>query len=640
MLLALCLSTGIALQKGFSQVRLPRLVNDGMVLQRDTRLKIWGWAAPGEKLTVSINRKEYGTRADDQGRWLIELPPSPAGGPYELVIDASNHLVVHDILFGDVWVCSGQSNMVLPMERVKYKYADIIARTDNPLIRQFFVPNEYNFIKQQEDLSSGHWEAATPKSVLHFTATGYFFAKTLFEKYHVPIGLINASVGGAPVEAWLSEETLRSFPVYLARAEQCRVPGYIDSVKLAENRMNIDWYTDLWKKDAGLHEEKKWYDNSYDASQWPVMHLPGYWAGGDGKPAGNGVMWLRKEITLPENMVGQPARLLLGRIIDRDSAYLNGIFVGTIGYQYPPRIYELPSNLLKAGKNILAVRVISNAGRGGFATGKTYALMAGGNSISLEGDWQYRRGASLGPLAPPTFFQYEPLGLFNGLIAPLANYAIKGVIWYQGEANISRAAEYTGLLSAMIADWRKNWQENFPFLFVQLANYREGPEPNPESPWADLREAQRKTLGVTNTAMAVAMDVGEWNDLHPLDKEDVGRRLALAAMHYGYGDQQIVYAGPSYTSLKKQEDTILLDFTNIGTGLVARGADTLRFFTIAGADKKFVRAHAKIIGDQVAVWSEQVSQPVAVKYAWADDPSSANLYNREGLPASPFRTDD
>ena len=369
------------------------------------------------------------------------------------------------------------------------------------------------------------------------------------------------------------------------------------------------------------------------------MTLPGYWAD---TPLGsvNGVVWFRKDVDLPASMGTQPAKLNLGRIVDADEAFVNGVLVGTTSYQYPPRWYEIPSGLLKEGKNTIVVRVVSNIGKGGFVLDKPYELVCSGQTIALKGPWRYRLGATMEPLASQTFIRWKPLGLYNAMLAPLQKYSIKGVIWYQGESNAARPIQYRELLPAMVRDWRKHWnQGDFPFLLVQLPNYMERkPEPS-ESNWALLREAQLKTLSLPQTGMAVTIDIGEWNDVHPLNKKDVGTRLVLAAQSVAYGEASVVSSGPIYESMKIDGEKIIVSFRHTGSGLVARGGE-LRSFAIAGVDKRFVWAKARIENNRVMVWSEQVQNPVAVRYAWADNPAGANLYNEEGLPASPFRTDE
>lgn len=634
----------ISTAAAFGQVKLPRLISDNMVLQRDAKVNIWGWAAAREKISLHFMGHTYTTTTGSDStaptRWIITLPVMKAGGPYDMEIEASNHLVIKNILIGDVWVCSGQSNMDLPMERVKEKYPDIIAQSTNPAIRQFNVAVTYNFTAPQKDLTSGNWQLANPQTVLQFTAAGYFFAKTLYEKYHVPIGLIKAPVGGSPAEAWLSEDALKAFPHYYETALKFKNSAYIDSIRHHDWQIRNTWYNNIWQHDKGLHDPTPWYDTAYDASGWSTMPVPSFWDE-HGLKGMNGVVWFRKDVEVPASMTGKPAKLLLGRIVDQDSVYVNGRFAGTIGYQYPPRRYELPAGMLHAGKNTIVVRIINNAGRGGFITDKPYRLIVGNDSINLTGEWQYRPGTTAPPLPPPTFFQYMPMGLFNGMIAPLLNDRIKGVIWYQGESNTSKPKEYLSLFKAVIDNWRQQWNEgNFPFLYVQLANFMATKDQPSESNWAMLREAQLKTLSVPNTGMAVISDIGEWNDIHPLNKEDVGKRLALIAERMAYGDKKIVYSGPLYRSMKVNGNKIILSFTNTGSGMIAKGGSELKYFAIAGDDRKFVWAKATIEGNHVIVYSEQVPHPVAVRYAWADNPEGANLYNKEGLPASPFRTDN
>ncbi|MCL6589317.1 MAG: sialate O-acetylesterase [Firmicutes bacterium] len=631
---------------GTFPLRLPFLISDGMVIQREAPVKIWGWAAAGAGVTVNFLGQTYQTTAGRDGRWLITLAPAPAGGPYDLRIQSEKTtLTVKDILIGDVWICSGQSNMALTMARVNVhgRYEEEIATSENPAIRQFVVPQHVDFNYPCEDLQpdpqSGAWETANPESVLQFSATAYFFARALYEKYQVPIGLINASVGGTPIEAWLSKEVLQAFPAHLAAARKFKSNRYRRRIEKKEKKAHERWHHQLNRRDQGLNGNILWYDPGFDASDWPTMEIPSYWDEAGLGPV-NGVVWFRKEIEIPASMTGKPAKLLLGRIVDSDTAYVNGQVVGTVSYQYPPRRYDLPENLLRPGKNVIVVRVVSLRARGGFIKDKPYRLIAGEEAIDLQGPWRYKVGAVAQPLPDLTYFHYKPLGLFNGMISPLINYTIKGVIWYQGESSAGRALEYSRMFPALITDWRQKWsQGDFPFLYVQLANYMEAkPEPS-ESNWAELREAQRKALAVPNTGMAVAIDLGEWNDLHPLNKGDVGKRLALLAQKVAYGERDLVAFGPLYQGMAIEGNKIRLTFTEIGSGLAVKGGGELRHFAIAGADKKFVWAQARIEGDQVIVWNDQITHPKVVRYAWADNPENANLYNREGLPASPFQAD-
>ena len=622
------------------QLKLPRLISDGMVLQRDAENRIWGWAAPQEQVSIVFMNSTYHITAGENGEWKLILPKLSAGGPYEMQVSAGHSITIHDIMIGDVWVCSGQSNMELNMQRASPLYGPEIAASENPYIRYFEVPDKYDFRSPQKDVPSGQWVQANPENILRFSAVAYFFGKALYEKYQVPIGLIQSALGGSPAESWMSEEALKTFPEHYAETQRFKDATLIEQIRNEDKTRMNTWYTQLRQKDEGYkNPEKPWTGAEFDPSDWPVMQIPGYWAD-DSLGFVNGVVWFRKEIKIPSSMIGKPARLNLGRIVDADSVFFNGIFVGTTSYQYPPRRYTIPPTVLKEGKNSIVVRVINERGRGGFVVDKPYELVVGNEMIDLTGNWYYKLGAELEFLRGQTFIRWKPTGLFNAMLAPLLNYRIKGVIWYQGEANAGRPVEYRQLFPALIEDWRNNWnQGDFPFLFVQLPNFME-PKPEPsESHWALLREAQLNTLSLPNTAMAVAIDIGEWNDIHPLNKKDVGQRLALAAQKVAYGDENVVYSGPIYESMKIDGNKILLTLSHIGGGLMAQGGGELKGFAICGNDRHFVWAQAMIEGERIVVWNEDIANPVAVRYAWADNPEGASLYNVEGLPASPFRTD-
>lgn len=625
-----------------AQVKLPFLISDNMVLQRDANVKIWGWAAKGEKVAVSFNNKIYNSTTDTSGKWAIVLPKMKAGGPYQMDIRASNELHINNILFGDVWLCSGQSNMVLNMERVKEKYPDEINHADYPEIRNFFIPTLADAGKLHEDLPQGKWQPTSPKNVLEFGAASYFFAKSIYEKNHIPIGIINSSVGGTPIEAWISEEGLKEFPDQLKAAARFKDTAFVNAMnRRPAGNANRPQRVET---DKGLTGSKKWFAPDYTPQGWRNIIIPGYWAD-QGIKGLNGVVWYRKEITVTASMIGVPAKLFMGRIVDADQVYVNGVLVGNITYQYPPRRYEVPANLLKEGKNLIAVRVTNTIGKGGFVPDKPYYLTANGQNIDLKGEWQYKVGDVFMPGrggngAAPVSQQNTPTALYNTMIAPLINYPVKGILWYQGEANTGRPEEYRKLLPALINDWRNKWNDNtLPFYFVQLPGFMEMQYTPSESQWAVLRESELQSLSVPHTAMAVAIDLGEWNDIHPLNKKAVGERLALPARRFLYGETDLVFSGPLYQSAKTESNKIRILFSNTGSGLMAKGDEELTYFAIAGADKKFVWAKAVIENNTVIVWSDEIAQPMYVRYAWADNPDGANLYNKEGLPASPFRTD-
>ncbi len=621
------------------QVRLPRLVSNGMVLQRDANTNVWGWASPGEKVTVSFVGSSYETTADEKGKWKIQLRQLKAGGPFEMKIKGNNEIVLQDILVGDVWICSGQSNMEMMMMSIKSKYADDIATSENKFIRHFTVPRKHMFSKSLDDVSAGAWVSADPESVLRFTAAGYYFARTIYEKYKVPIGLINATLGGSRAESWMSDEALKPFPTLYEDALKYKDTTVIIQTETEDRKCISEWHKRAKETDAGYSDPAGPYSKvSYNANGWEEVNLPAFWTN---TPIGamNGVVWFRKEFELPSSFASKAAKLDFGNIVEADSVFINGRFVGTRPSQYIPRMYDIPADLLMQGKNSITVRVVCPSGRGGFVPEKKYAIVLGNETVDISGRWKYKIGCKMESLVGSSFIQWKATGLYNGMIVPLQNYTIKGALWYQGEANVSRSEQHRTLFPALIKNWREQWhQGDFPFLFVQLPNFTESqPEPS-DGNWARFRETQTASLSVANTGMAVAIDLGEWNDIHPLNKKDVGYRLALAAEKVAYNDNNVVYAGPMYQSMKVSGNKITITFTNVGSGLMAKGG-TLKQFAIAGEDKKFVWATAEIKKNTVVVWSDKISNPKAVRYAWADNPEGANLYNKEGLPASPFRTD-
>jgi sialate O-acetylesterase len=536
--------------------------------------------------------------------------------------------------------------MVLNMERVKEKYPDDIAGANFPEIRNFFIPTASDATSIHKDLPPGKWVSASPENVLGFGAVTFFFARSIYREYKIPIGIINSSVGGTPIEAWTSEEGLKDFPQMVSRIGKLKDTAYLNPIIRSARRRPATGQkppVNPGMMDKGSSGPKPWYDLTYVPEGWHKFWLPGYWDD-QGVRGLNGIVWFRKEIYVPESMTGKPAKLFLGRIVDADNVYVNGVFSGTITYQYPPRRYNLPAGLLKPGKNLIVVRVTNNAGKGGFVPDKPYYLVAGNDSIDLRGEWLYKVGQVFRPVnfdpsrsMQQISMQNEPTGLYNTMVAPVINYRIKGILWYQGEANSGKPREYQQLLPALISDWRNKWQEgSLPFLFVQLPNFMEVQYLPSESQWAELRYGQLKSLSVPNTAMAVTIDVGEWNDIHPLEKKVVGERLALAAGKLAYGNDKIVFSGPVFKSALPAGDSIRIEFEHTGSGLFAKGGGDLIYFAIAGSDRKFVWAEAKIENNHVMVWNSEIKEPVYVRYAWADNPEGANLYNIEGLPASPF----
>lgn len=617
-----------------AQVKLPAIIRDSMILQRDVPAKIWGWASPHEKIKIVFKKKTHAVKADAKGNWSINLPPTAAGGPYTIDILSKHKISLREILFGEVWFCSGQSNMVHQLDIHDVTYAKEIAAANNPTIRQFWIPSITNLNQPQEDIPSGNWQPAVGEKVRPFSAVAYFFALKIQEKYKVPVGIINSSVGGTPVEAWTSEQGLKDFPAQLAT-----ISANKDTAAIRIKTAPVAPLPPV--EDLGLSSQPAWYDTRYQPKGWRPINVPGYWED-QGIRDLNGVVWYRKTIQVSDEMAKQPSRMHMGRIVDADEVYINGKKVGATTYLYPQRRYHIPAHTFKKGENVIVIRVTNNNGKGGFVPDKPYELVAGNDTIDLKGTWHYKVGSVFVPKpAGGSEFRpnQQPASLFNGMVAPFVNYTIKGICWYQGESNSGRPAEYRQLLPALISDWRAQWKKPaLPFIFAQLPGYMDYNYLPSESGWAGLRESQAAALDVPNTAMAVTIDLGEWNDVHPENKKDVGERLALAALKLAY-HENLVSSGPVFESAMVNGDRIEISFKHTGSGLTTNDGEAPAEFAIAGNDKKFVWAKARIEGDKIIVWSPSVSNPQYVRYAWADNPVNPNVINREGLYASPFRTD-
>ncbi|HYF68178.1 MAG TPA: sialate O-acetylesterase [Ohtaekwangia sp.] len=631
----------------FSQVRLPKLISDGMVLQRNTKITVWGWASAGEKVTITFAGKNYKATTTPAGTWKLELREMKAGGPYTMTISGKNTIEIKDILIGDVWLCAGQSNMVHQLDIHDVTYADDIASANYQAIRHFKIPTKALLSGPGEDIGDGAWQLAVSEDVRPFSAVAYFFARKLYGKYKVPIGLINASVGGTPIESWISAEGYKAFPEKLKIIEENKDTAFVrrhSGNPFSANRKSPA------SSDKGLQGETPWYDPDFTPKNWRSINIPGYWEDQGIKDL-NGVVWYRREIEIPKSMAGEKARVFLGRIIDADQLYINGKEVGRTTYQYPQRRYNVPAGVLKEGKNTFVIRITNNSGKGGFVPDKPYYIFNGADTVDLKGYWQYKVGEVFVPFdfsalskqnedEPKTRRinpQNEPTALYNGMVGPLIQYPVKGVLWYQGESNTGRPEEYTDFMKALVNGWRTVYKNlDLPFIYAQLPSFMEVTYLPSESNWAAFRESQLKALSIPHTAMTVNIDLGEWNDIHPDNKKDVGERMALAAQKLVYGED-VVYSGPLYKAYKIEGNKVIISFTHVGSGLITDDGEELSEFAIAGEDKKFVWANAKIEGNNVIVWSDEVSNPKYVRYAWADNPDNPNLYNTEGLPASPFR---
>ncbi|MCB0686785.1 MAG: sialate O-acetylesterase [Saprospiraceae bacterium] len=633
----------IAVTSSFATVRLPKIISDGMVLQRGAKIMVWGWADPGEEVTISLLDQRVKTITSAQGDWLINLSEMKAGGPYTLTITGKNRIDIEDVLIGDVWLCAGQSNMVHQLNIHDVTYADEIAHVNNSEIRHFKIPTTTNLSGPQHDLTGGEWEKAIGDEVRSFSAVAYFFAKKIYAKYQVPIGLINASVGGTPIEAWTPVEGFYEFPQILKIIEENRDTIFVN--KVLSNQVSSQSHTSE-QNDLGLTGEQPWYSPDFEPKNWRRINIPGYWEDQGAKEL-DGVVWYRREVELPTSMEDREVKIFLGRIVDADELYINGKKVGNTTYQYPQRRYKIPSGVIKNGKNLFVIRVTNRSGKGGFVPDKPYCIFTDQDTVDLKGYWQYKVGEVFTPEEFTKFDdqdqarriipQNEPCALYNAMVAPLTMIPFKGVLWYQGESNSGQPEIYEKYMYALIDGWRSVFnQPSLPIIYAQLPNFMDVAYLPGESNWAQLRESQLKALSAVNTAMTVNIDLGEWNDIHPDNKKDVGERMALAALHLAYGED-IVYSGPIYKSHYVDGNKMVISFTHIGSGLITKDGERLSEFAIAGSDKNFIWAEAKIEGNRVIVWSDLISDPRFVRYAWANNPDNPNLYNKEGLPASPFQ---
>lgn len=632
----------VGCQSPASEVALPALFTDNMVLQRDQDIPVWGKATPGGAVSVAMNDMARETTAAPDSMWEVRLPAMAAGGPYMLEISGATSQTFDNVMVGDVWVASGQSNMEWSVRNSNNAEAEIAA-ANYPNIRLYTIPRTVS-LAPLEDIATTGWQPVTPETIPGFSAVAYSFGRKLQGELDVPIGLINTSWGGTLAEAWTSRaglSTLDDFREEVANLEASNFEELADVYEAARR----EWDEALRTMEQG--HQAGWDVSDFTPQNWTSMTLPGLWDDAD-RPlsAYDGIVWYHRTFEVPSAWQNQDLTLYLGAIDDQDITWVNGVEVGSMSQYNAPRVYTIPASAVQAGRNVIAVRVLDTGGGGGFSGEPSEMRLEGpegATSISLAGRWSYNASTSLQDLpegrpSPPAR-QHTPTVLFNAMISPLIPYAMRGAIWYQGESNAGRAYQYRDLFPAMITDWRNQWgQGDFPFFFVQLANFMQAQtDPNEQNPWPELREAQTMTLSLPNTGMATIIDIGEADDIHPRNKQDVGLRLALNALHIAY-DQDLVYSGPMYTNHERVDNTIVVTFDHIGGGLEAKGG-ALNGFTIAGEDQQFVWADARIEGNQIIVSSSRVAEPVAVRYAWANNPN-ATLYNAEGLPASPFRTDN
>jgi sialate O-acetylesterase len=634
-----------------AQLTLPPVFSDNMVLQQLSDAPIWGADVPDKEVTVatSWDNKEYRTTVNKAGKWMVRVQTPSAGGPYRISIISETTVTLKNVLIGEVWFCSGQSNMEMPLAGwgKVLNYEKEISDADYPTIRLLQVEKNISMHPVSDmKVTGGSWQECTPGSVAEFSATAYFFGRNLYKTLNIPIGLIHSSWGGTFAEAWTSGTSLKNMPAfYDVMAEIKDIPENERERKSAYQERRKILEAKIMDKDFGYRNNVAQAASLlYDDSGWKTMNLPGLWERSE-LPGFDGHVWFRKEIDIPASWKGKALTLSLGGIDDNEITYFNGVEAGRTDGVDIKRQYAVPSNPVKKGKAVITVRVTDTGGDGGFYGNESemfISLPDGREKISLTGDWKYKVALTMKdtPSSPRIFKDdpANPTGLFNAMVNPFVPYAIRGVIWYQGENNERRGYQYRDLFPLLINDWRKHWGYDFPFYFAQLANYKNVEQQPAESEWAELREAQSMALRLDNTGMAVLTDIGDGYDIHPKNKQDVGNRLALIARNKTYGEN-IEYSGPVYRSYKIEGNKIRISFKHISGGLKSKNGEVLKGFSIAGVDHKFHWAEAVIEGDDVTVSCRDVEFPVAARYAWANNPV-CNLYNGAGLPASPFRTDD
>lgn len=626
-------------------VELSTLFTDHMVLQRNAVTTIWGKATPNKQVIANFKNQKSATIAQEDSTWRLFLAPEPEGGPHELSIIGTDTIVIKDVLVGEVWVASGQSNMQWSVQQSNNAEYEI-KNANHPNIRLFSVDRTFS-IRPKNNIISEGWQPTTPSSIQNFSAVAYYFGKTLHDSLNVPIGLIHSSWGGTPAEAWTSAETLSELPDFTSSIS--RLQQHADSLESLIQPFDHhldDWYQQTQSLDRGFESQQpKYASTQYDSKNWPTMNVPGLWEQ-NVMPNFDGIAWFNRSVELPPDWNTYDATLSLGFIDDADITWFNGVEVGRTSRYNAKRTYSIPSSLIQPGLNSITVRVLDTGGGGGIYGSPEDLFIESADStlssVGLQGPWKYQPVVELSELPPPprpTPLQHTPTMLYNAMIHPLIPFKVQGVIWYQGESNASRAYQYRSLFSALINDWRRQWNDNIAFHFVQLANFQEEQQNAVEKEtWPELREAQTMALQLPNTGMAVAIDIGEANDIHPRNKQDVGYRLALNALHKNY-DSPTLPAGPLYNSMQISGDSIIIQFDYAQNGLKTSDGGRPQGFAIAGSDQVFHWAEVILRGNEAIVYSDKVLSPKAVRYGWANNPI-VNIQNFENLPASPFRTDD
>lgn len=614
-------------------VKLSPLISDNMVIQRDKEIHLWGKADAEEKVTVQFMNKTYKTTANKEGNWSIQLPPAAAGGPYTLKI---NEISLQNILIGDVWVISGQSNVDLPIYRVEDLYKQLTDTLRKEKVRLLKVANNTHVSGTEEDLADTRWRILSPENVSDFSAISYFLANDLFDKTGIPQGVIATSWGGTPIQAWIADEYAQKYPHYYNELLLTRNDDYVSQVNHTSQVAGRAWSALLYRLDPGVKE--KWYATEYDDGQWETVNQydSNSWTQNQHGPF-NGSYWFRQEVEIDASHAGEEAMLRVGCLVDADSTYINGVLVGTTGYQYPPRKYRIPSELLKEGKNVVAIRLIGGR-NASFVKDKPYKIVFNnGEEQPLSPRWKFRHGAYMPQQRIQGIgLQNVATACYNSMIWPLRHYPISGVLWYQGESNTGRAEEYEGLLEDLMANWRAIWKEqSLPFFIMQLPDFMP-PSDNPsESGWVTLRESQRRaTANDPNAELVVGLGLGEWNDIHPLRKKELAERASIEIRNKVYG--QPVVITPRLVSGKVEKSQVILTFSDEVKG----DANGKVFdFELSADGQRYKNANASAVGNKVYITCNEINSPVSVRYAWRNTPPRANLKGRNDLPLPTFQWD-
>ena len=635
-LIILLTLTGCIYQN-IAAVRVASIFGDNMVLQRDMYLPVWGTDQPGTKITVTFKNHNEQTIADNNGKWKLLLPPSEAGGPYTFTVQGSTSITFTNVMVGEVWFASGQSNMQMTVQASANAENEIKA-ANHPNIRLFQISTQISATPQEYLTEKETWKICSPETIGDFSAAAYYFGRNLQQTYNIPVGLINASWGGTNIESWMSAEMLRSMPETKPFVEwvQARNINYkektADDAKKRAHRKEII-------ATAHKGEKEKVGAISYDDQSWKTMNIPIHY---HNTPMSGyeGFVWFRKSFTLPEEYTGKGLILTLGKIEQSDETYFNMQKIGSEDNTGKLRVYEVPAKTVKKGLNTIAIKVLHQRDAGGGLYEGPFTIQdkkSGKILVDLSGEWKYNENIEEHLPHIPNYSAHLSV-IYNSMVAPVIPYAIKGALWYQGENNTGNSYQYRKLMQALITDWRIQWGEGyFPFILVQLPGYHEKDKEPTTHGWTEMREAQEMATQLTNVAMATAVDIGDSMDIHPKNKQEVGRRLFLAAQALAYGEP-VVYSGPVYAGYKKENNTIRIRFDMKGNKFKTPETK-LTAFAIAGADQKFYWAEARLEGNEVVVYSPNVPNPVAVRYAWSPNPE-LSLFGDSGLPLLPFRTDN